>query len=131
MRIAEETINNNNNYVDIDVYTNTINLTIHAGGYYWGGLKSTEILVRGTDQWGAGPNLKYGLYDASGVTTPDRRGFLFIGGYNWDDFKAEDTIYKLECRNLECEWNEVDEKLRMGRISFLAVFIPDSLLGCT
>ncbi len=95
------------------------------------GLKSTEILVLGSDQWWAGPDLKYHIDDASGVTTPDGKSFLLVGGTNYDkNYKLEDTIFKLKCHNLECMWTEDDKKLQVGRDDFLVAFLPDSLLGC-
>ena len=94
-------------------------------------LKSTEILDLETNKWIAGPDLDYRIGFASGVTTPDRESFLFVGGINHDkSLKLEDTIYKLECHNLECMWTKVYEKLEGKRFAFLAAFLPDSLLGC-
>ena len=115
-----------------DTGNESMSIVIAAGGYDFGGVKSTEYFVLGTNQWRVGPDLKYRIRDAFGVTAPDEKSFLFVGGRNYDKSqKPEDTIYKLECRNLECtSWTEVDEKLQEGRHSFLAVFLRDSMLGC-
>ena len=97
-----------------------------------GNLKSTEYFVLGSHQWRKGPDLEYRMVSASGVTTPDGKIFFFVGGENVDEsYKKEDRIYKLECRNLECHpWTRVDQKLGVGRKSFLAAFLLNSLLGC-
>ncbi len=107
-------------------------IVIAAGGWDgWLGLRSTEYFVIGSNQWRAGPDLKYRIFAASGVTNPDGKSFLFVGGKNYDKSeKREDTIYKLECHNLICMWTQVDKKLGVGRYLTLATFFPDSLLGC-
>ena len=110
-----------------------IAIVVVAGGCSsWNSLETTEYIVLGTKQWRVGPDLKYCLYGASGVTTPDGKSFLLVGGayYDTGGSHEEDTIYKLECHNLECTWTKVNEKLQVGRQMFLAAFLPDSLLGC-
>ena len=102
-------------------------LVIAAGGLY---RKSTEIFVVGSQKWIRGPDLPYNIGSAAGVTTPDGKNFLFIGGYNDDTEQKEDSVYKLQCYNLNCEWTKMDQKLRFARRNFVASFVPDSLLNC-
>ncbi len=102
-------------------------LVIAAGGY---NRKSTEILVVGSqpERWTRGPDLPARISGAAGVTTPDGKTFLFVGGWNWDTGRLEDSIYKLQCYNLECCWTKLDHRLKVARSSFLAAFVPDSVL---
>ena len=88
-------------------------------------LQSSEYFVLGTDQWKPGPDLEEQISGASGVTTPNGKSFLFVGGTG--SFGYQDASYKLECHNLECMWTQVDKKLKVGRQDFLAAFLPDSL----
>ena len=94
-------------------------------------IKFTEIFVLGSDHWKLGPDLDHRINDAFGITTPNGKSFLSIGGWNKDKFKYDEAIYKLDCHNLECSWSKVTlRKLGVGRSAFLAAFVPSSLLSC-
>ncbi len=107
---------------------------ITAGGNYDGrGLKSTEILEVGSSadsemKWIKGPDLPFRICTASSVVTPDDKSFLSVGGWNSDEQKTEDSIYKLQCHNLKWEWKKMDQKLKVARYAHIAAFVPDSVL---
>ena len=62
-------------------------LVIAAGGE---DERSTESFVLGTHEWIMGPDLPYDVI-LNGVSTPDQKTMLLLGGYNYDK-KIEDKI---------------------------------------
>ncbi len=110
-------------------------IVIVAGGWNTNisDLKSTEILIINSSieeerKWIQGPDLPFRIYNAAGVVSPDGKSFLAIGGRNYFKRQNEDSIYKLQCHNLKCEWENMDQKLKVARSLAVADFVPDSVL---
>ena len=101
---------------------------VAAGGIFD---ESTEVLIPDSGEWIIGPNLPHERSEAVGLTTPSEDSFLLIGGYNYDTTQEEDSIYKLQCYNLDCAWTKLDLELLQGRVLFLAAFVPNSVLSGT
>ncbi len=82
--------------------------------------------------WQIGPNLEFELTSGKGVTTPDGKNFLIVGGQkDWATFL--DTIYMLKCFEhfTDCSWNLMDQRLPRSRTSAVAMLIPESLANCS
>jgi hypothetical protein len=76
-----------------------------------------------------GPSLPRALRDASMITSPDGKGVILIGGH--DVFGVQSILYQLNCTISGCKWHEMKQVLEIGRSSFVAMIIPDSLTNCT
>ena len=90
-------------------------------------LNTTEILEDGSSQWRKGPLLPFGLHATADVEHPDG-GALLVGG-------SEDRITNLRnsflrLRHAESSWEELPQKLKIGRDSHVAVMVPDELVNC-
>ncbi len=87
---------------------------------------STEFWPIDNDIWVDGPNLPQPISHANGLTTPDNRRLLLIGGYAgyWTNPSA--TIYQLSCWYGQCQWTKMPAKLSGPRARAVAMLIPES-----
>ncbi len=92
-------------------------------------LKSTEILVGEPRKggWTRGPDLPTRIESASGVTSPDGKSFLLVGG-ELPGFVQSPYIYKLvfEQGLNNWEWTKLDQDLREVRKQHVAMVVPQS-----
>jgi hypothetical protein len=68
------------------------------------------------------------------LTSPDGKGVILIGGWEVPDGPQNQTatLYRLNCEDFfGCNWQEMEQKLKVGRRNFVAMIIPDSLTNCT
>jgi hypothetical protein len=59
-----------------------------------------------------------------------RGGVLLVGGYSQSE-EYLSTIFKLEHAGSDQKWIEMDTKLKIGRIHFSPMFIPNEIANCT
>ena len=60
---------------------------------------------------------------------PFGKDLAVLGG--WDsNGKASKEIYKLKCSNRACTWTTMNQELSVGRYSFVAIAIPNSVAKC-
>jgi len=94
-----------------------------AGG--WDGnddLSSVEIFDPTTNNWIPGPSLPYKLTGSAMATSPDGRGVILFGGYNWDKDAREDIL--LELRFGADKWTPLPQKLNQPRYRHVVIPIP-------
>ena len=51
-----------------------------------------------------------------------------IGGSNYDFI--QNFMHRLTCKNKECWWQTLHNKLTIGRTQFVAILLPDSAANC-
>ncbi len=93
-------------------------------------VKSTELLVLDSldlaDQgWIQGPDMPTKIRFTLGVTSPDGKSLLVIGGMN-DYNNNLRSIYQLQYRNGCWQWSELDQKLQVPKAYHAAILVPDS-----
>ncbi len=94
-------------------------------------VNSTEMWVVDSDQWKMGPGLPFSFYGAAGVVTADGKSLILIGGGNAQNYRELDTLYRLQCFNLDCEWTMMEQKLKVARDSMVAMLIPEANVTCS
>ena len=52
-----------------------------------------------------------------------------IGGYS-EGGSYSKSIYRLSCALWSCNWTEMKQKLSLGRVYFVAIPLPDSIVTC-
>merc|ERR1712062_363360 len=101
---------------------------IVAGGDY---LDSTEWIDLEEDSptWTEGPKLPRGL---EGLTLVDAtQGTYALGGVDGSNRSSE--VFKLDCPGNQiqsCQWQEMPEKLEVGRDSHVSLSLPESYDIC-
>merc|ERR1711860_3979 len=105
------------------------NFGIVAGGF--GGFDSTEWIDLEEDSptWTEGPKLPRGLAGHTLVETT--QGTYALGGYGGYDFRAE--VLHLVCpvdQIQSCQWQEMPEKLEVGRKDHVSLSLPESYDIC-
>ena len=70
----------------------------------------------------AGPDLPYRLSYSAMATSPDGRGVILFGGYNWDKVAKEDTL--LELKFGADKWTPLPQKLNQPRDFHVVIPIP-------
>merc|ERR1711860_344161 len=102
-----------------------------AGGWYSGELDSTEWidLKEESPTWTEGPKLPRGLYGLTLVQTT--QGTYALGGYDGSNFRSE--VLHLDCPGNQiqsCQWQEMSEKLEVGRYRHVSLSLPESYDIC-
>merc|ERR1712062_522904 len=103
---------------------------IAAGGY--GELDSTEWIDLKEDSptWTEGPKLPRRL---EGLTLVDAtQGIYALGGFD-DSYNARSEVLKLDCPGNQiqsCQWQEMPEKLEVGRSDHVSLSLPESYDIC-
>ena len=69
--------------------------------------------------WITGPSLPYLLYDSTMAESPDGKGVLLFGGYNYDDQTRRDKI--LELRTRANSWTILDITLQRQRSKHIVI----------
>ena len=68
----------------------------------------------------AGPDLPYELFDSAMATSPDGRGVILFGGFNyWDKGAKEDTL--LELRFGADNWTILPQNLKQPRRNHVVI----------
>ena len=107
-------------------------IVIAASGYEYdiGISNSTEIWITGTDSWVQGPELPMtGVVGASGLVSDDGKHFILVGG-GGTHYQELFYIYKLQCFNLECKWEKMEQELEVARSHTVAMLIPQEKATC-
>ena len=95
--------------------------------------KETELLdtsdVSG-ETWLEGPDLSAKIAYGVGTTTIDSKTFLIVGGVDSTTEKKVNTIYRLQCHNMKCQWTTKDQTFQEKRQRFLAFIISSKQLDC-
>jgi hypothetical protein len=92
-------------------------------------MKSVEILDEGSNVWRNGPDLPFGISQASLVEDPTG-GVILVGGSSEDDNYLQ-TLFRLSDAGEESEWIEMPHKLKVGRYWHTFFLIPDDLASCS
>merc|ERR1711860_49011 len=104
-----------------------------AGGYYNGNyLDSTEWndLEEDSPTWTEGPKLPRGL--ESPTLVESTQGTYAMGGYD-DDYNSRSEVLHLDCSGDQiqsCQWQEMPEKLEVGRNDHVSLYLPESYDIC-
>merc|ERR1712062_860127 len=103
-----------------------------AGGYYPKYLDSTEWIDLEEDSptWTEGPKLPRGLSGLNMVETP--QGTYALGGLDEEDNRRSEVL-KLDCPGTQiqsCQWQEMPEKLEVGRKDHVSLSLPKSYDIC-
>ena len=53
---------------------------------------------------------------------------VVIGGSDGNDFQS--ALYKLECKNGDCQWTTLPQSLKFARFAMVAMAIPDDFFDC-
>ncbi len=70
------------------------------------------------------------LKDAATVVTSDQKNMLIVGGFSGFDH-YEDAVIKISCTSsMECQVEEMEQKLRIPRGDHVAMLVPDDLVTC-
>jgi len=105
---------------------------IVAGGYYNGNyFDSTEWIDLEEDSptWTEGPKLPRGMSALNMVKTT--QGTYALGGYDGSNFRSE--VLHLDCPGNQiqsCQWQEMSEKLEVGRYRHVSLSLPESYDIC-
>merc|ERR1712004_904236 len=104
---------------------------IVSGGYHNGYLDSTEWIDLKEDSptWTEGPKLPRGLFGLNMVETT--QGTYALGGK--DGWNSRSEVFQLDCPGNQiqsCQWQEMPEKLEVGRDSHVSLSLPESYDIC-
>jgi hypothetical protein len=89
---------------------------------------TTEVLDQPNGEWRQGPTLPFGINHAQLVEDADG-GVILVGGYA-DDMSDLDILLRLPHAGQDGEWEELPQKLTIGRGHHTAVMVPDNLANC-
>ena len=88
--------------------------------------KTEFLMLDQLDQgWTPGPDKPKAVGSSAGVTTPDGKSFLVIGGSN-NRMTTDPYIYQLQHQNGCWKWSQLEQKLRVPRQNHIALVVPDS-----
>jgi hypothetical protein len=103
---------------------------IVAGGFYGSSyLSSVEILDEGSNEWGSGPELPFGI-DMSQMVEDQNGGVVLIGGRS-SLLEGLDTLYQLPHGGQDAVWTKMEQKMQTGRRQHTAFLISDNLVDCS
>ena len=96
-------------------------VVVVMGGHYKQKLKSTEVLVVGSNQgWTSGPDFPEGNTNMAQVTSMDEKKLLVFGGFGTPT-KIHQLHYSMEDGWI---WTEMDQELKVERTRSMAMKIP-------
>jgi hypothetical protein len=95
-------------------------------------LATSEILDQGTGKWRVGPELPVGARSWFAALVEDAEaGVIYVGGYGgYTSAEYLTTLYRLAHAGDGSRWVELPQKLKKGRLEFVAFMIPDHLTNC-
>jgi hypothetical protein len=96
---------------------------IYAGTYF----STTEVLDQPSGEWRQGPALPFGISNAKLVEDADG-GVVLVGGRA--HLPYFDTLFRLPHAGQDGKWEELPQKLKIGRIYHTAFMVPDHLANC-
>jgi hypothetical protein len=102
---------------------------IVVGGYNGAQMTSVEILDEGSSEWRNGPDLPFGIHDASLVEDP-AGGVILVGGVSKYDQYLQ-TLFRLSDAGGDAKWVEMPQKLKDGRYWHTSFLIPDDIVTCS
>jgi len=101
---------------------------IVAGGWDGTYISTTEVLDQSNGEWRQGPALPFGIYGAQLVEDADG-GVVLVGGYA-EGMPYLDTLFRLPHAGQDGKWEELPQKLKIGRRYHTAYMVPDHLANC-
>jgi hypothetical protein len=101
---------------------------IAAGGYNGTHISTTEVLDQFNGEWRQGPALPFGIDEAQLVEDADG-GVVLVGGYA-EGMPYLDTLFRLPHAGQDGKWEELPQKLKIGRRYHTAYMVPDHLANC-
>jgi len=106
---------------------------IVSGGYHNGYLDSTEWIDLKEDSptWTEGPKLPRRLAGHTLVETT--QGTYALGGGYDEDWNSRSEVFQLDCPGDQiqsCQWQEMPEKLEVGRSYHVSLSLPESYDIC-
>merc|ERR1711971_775317 len=99
-------------------------IVVVTGGYNGNGMDSTELLING--QWQTGPPLPKAI-DAFSML--EKNGDTYVIGGSSDGGVSQSSIYQLSCSSGICSWTTLNQQLKVGRWSSVAIAVQDNF--CT
>jgi hypothetical protein len=100
---------------------------IAAGGYNGAHISTTEVLDEFNGEWRQGPALPFGICCSKLVEDADG-GVVMVGGRSYG--MHLETIFRLPHADKDGKWEELPQKLKIGRCYHTAVMVPDHLASC-
>jgi hypothetical protein len=91
-------------------------------------MTSVEILDEGASEWRNGPDLPFGIIDAS-LVEDSEGGVILVGGESRDDQYLQ-TLFRLSDAGDQTKWVELPQKLKTGRKAHTAFLVPDQHATC-
>jgi hypothetical protein len=101
---------------------------IVAGGANGTYLTTTEVLDQSNGEWRQGPALPFAICCNELVEDADG-GVVLVGGRS-EGMTNLDTLFRLPHAGQDGKWEELPQKLKMGRYSHTAFMVPDNLADC-
>jgi hypothetical protein len=101
---------------------------IVTGGLYGAPLSATEVLDQSNGEWRQGPALPFGIYGAQQVEDADG-GVVLVGGYA-EGMPYLDTLFRLPHAGQDGKWEELPQKLKIGRGYHTTFMVPDNMANC-
>ncbi len=101
---------------------------IVAGGYDGEASSTTEVLDQLNGEWRQGPALPFGIDEAQLVEDADG-GVVLVGGQA-EGMPPLDILFRLPHAGQDGKWEELPQKLKIGRRLHTAFMVPDNLANC-
>ncbi len=103
---------------------------IVAGGYNGATfLRTTEVLDQSMQEWKQGPVFPFGICRNRIVEDADG-GVVMVGGWVSGGQLHLDTLFRLPHAGQDGKWEELPQKLKIGRWFQIALMLPDHLANC-
>merc|ERR1712062_572850 len=106
---------------------------VSGGGSYGNFYDSTEWIDLEEDSptWTEGPKLPRRMSGLNMVKTT--QGTYALGGYDYDSGSIRSEVLHLDCPGNQiqsCQWQEMPEKLEVGRLGHVSLSLPESYDIC-
>ncbi len=103
---------------------------IVAGGFNAAFLTTTEVLDQSMQEWKQGPVFPFGICRNRMVEDADG-GVVVVGGWGWaQESDHLDTLFRLPHAGQDGKWEQLPQKLKIGRHFHIALMVPDHLANC-
>ncbi len=80
--------------------------------------------------WRFGPDFPVQISNAAGATTADQLRLYVAGGSVRNAYNlASASMFQLDCANLECQWNKLDQELKAPSSQGIVLALPFSPMG--
>ncbi len=92
-------------------------------------LDTTELWADDSEKWVKGPDMPVKISGPSSMVSADGNHFIMVGGESLH-YQELYEIYKLQCFNLNCEWEKMPHELNVARQESVAMLIPSNMTRC-